>query len=167
MKGPLFHLAIRAHLLKILGRIRLGTFNVNGDLPTQDLGAWVRGSDSGADKFLPPLKVSSEITLGESIKTKGGEHGIVRRYVALPTLTHLHGIDEISEDPDVLVLGFQELDLSAGALLYSTETFRENAWTSAVFAGLGEKVELYDKVSRCGHSSVQPNENATRSLAFW
>ena len=73
----------------------------------------------------------------------------------------MHHLDEIgatSDDPDVIVVGFQELDLSAGALLYSTETLRENAWTSAVFAGLGEKRELYDKVSHDGYSSVKSNE---------
>lgn len=74
----------------------------------------------------------------------------------LPTLTHLYGIDDTS-DPDILVVGFQELDLSAGALLYSTEMIRENAWTSAVFAGLGEKIELYDKVSHNEYSSVKVN----------
>jgi hypothetical protein len=46
---------------------------VNGNLPTQDLGAWVGGSDHDADKMLPPLKKLSEITLGES-DDKGGEH---------------------------------------------------------------------------------------------
>ena len=51
------------------------------------------------------------------------------------------------EDPDVIVLGFQELDLSAGALLYSTETTREDAWLNAVLAGLGEKAVEYEKVS--------------------
>lgn len=83
--------------------------------------------------------------------------GIARRYSMLPTLTHLCGIDEIS-DPDILVVCFQELDLSAGALLYSTEALRENAWTSAVSAGLGEKLELYDKVSHDGYSFVRTNE---------
>lgn len=53
-------------------------------------------------------------------------------------------------DPDILVLGFQELDLSTEALLYSTSTFREDAWTTAIFAALGEKAVLYHKVwSRC------------------
>ena len=55
-------------------------------------------------------------------------------------------VQEESTDPDILVLGFQELDLSAGALLYSSETTREDAWCVAVFAGLGEKAELYQKV---------------------
>jgi len=55
----------------ILGRIRLGTFNVNGNLPTQDLGAWVRGSDNDVDKLIPSLKKLPDITLGESDKKQG------------------------------------------------------------------------------------------------
>ena len=52
-----------------------------------------------------------------------------------------------NEDPDLLVLAFQELDLSTGALLYSVETTREDAWCTAALAGLGEKAEGYEKVS--------------------
>ena len=48
-------------------------------------------------------------------------------------------VPEDSSDPDMLVLGFQELDLSTEALLYSTKTVREEAWCVAIFAGLGEK----------------------------
>ena len=55
---------------------------------------------------------------------------------------------EEEDDPDLIVLGFQELDLSTGALLYYTETTREDAWYSAVLAGLGEKAVEYDKVSQ-------------------
>lgn len=50
------------------------------------------------------------------------------------------------DDPDMLVLGFQELDLSTEALIYSTSTAREEAWTLAVFAALGEKAVKYEKV---------------------
>jgi len=50
-------------------------------------------------------------------------------------------------DPDFLIAAFQELDLSAEALIYSTKTIREDTWTLAIMAALGEKVELYDKVS--------------------
>lgn len=50
------------------------------------------------------------------------------------------------EDQDIFVLAFQELDLSTGALLYSTEATREDAWTTAIFAALGEKGEMYEKV---------------------
>jgi inositol polyphosphate 5-phosphatase INPP5B/F len=53
---------------------------------------------------------------------------------------------EVDRDPDMIVLGFQELDLSAEALLYSTGTMREDAWFMAVMAGLGEKGALYEKV---------------------
>ncbi len=56
-------------------------------------------------------------------------------------------VPEDPSDPDMLVLGFQELDLSTEALLYSTTTAREEAWCMAVFAGLGEKAVLYEKVS--------------------
>lgn len=54
------------------------------------------------------------------------------------------------QDPDLIVLGFQELDLSAGALLYSTETTREDAWVTAALAGLGEKAVDYEKVRVLG-----------------
>ena len=101
---------------------------------------------------------NSQKSLSENPTTRRVSIGIARRHLALPTLTHLHEIDESSDHPDIIVVGFQELDLSAGALLYSTEAFRENAWTSAVLAGLGEKLELYDKVSHNGYSSVEANE---------
>lgn len=50
------------------------------------------------------------------------------------------------KDPDILVLGFQELDLSTEALLYTTSTLKEDEWLTAIFAGLGEKRVLYEKV---------------------
>ena len=62
-----------------------------------------------------------------------------------PTATRMD-IREDAGDADVIVLGFQELDLSTEALLYSTSTAREDAWCEAVFAGLGEKAVLYEKV---------------------
>lgn len=48
--------------------------------------------------------------------------------------------------PDIFALGFQELDLSTEALLYSTSSTREDAWCVAAFAALGEKGPLYEKV---------------------
>lgn len=51
-----------------------------------------------------------------------------------------------SDLTDVYVLGFQELDLSAEALIYSTNNFREEAYTKAILAALGEKAVLYEKV---------------------
>jgi len=46
----------------------------------------------------------------------------------------------------MLILGFQELDLSTEALIYSTSTAREDAWCTAIFAALGEKGDMYEKV---------------------
>ena len=51
-------------------------------------------------------------------------------------------------DPDMFVLGFQELDLSAEALIYYSSSAREDAWCHAIFAALGEKVIKYEKVRR-------------------
>lgn len=50
------------------------------------------------------------------------------------------------DDPDIFVLGFQELDLSAEALIYYVSTVREDAWCHAIFAALGEKAVKYEKV---------------------
>lgn len=79
-EDPFIFLVIRTHIFRVLQRIRLGTFNVNGKLPTQALGAWVRGSDHDTDKLIPPLKKLSEITLGES-DTKEGKY---RHYSTMP-----------------------------------------------------------------------------------
>ncbi|KNZ81328.1 Inositol polyphosphate 5-phosphatase OCRL-1 [Termitomyces sp. J132] len=94
-------------------KIRIGTFNVNGKLPSQDLSSWIlsQASTSSANVFSNSL--SKNIS---------------------PTAANL------------LVLGFQELDLSTEALIYSSATAREDAWCRAVFAALGEKMELYEKL---------------------
>lgn len=49
-------------------------------------------------------------------------------------------------EPDLLVLGFQEVDLSTEALLYTTSTLKEDQWLTAILASLGEKRVLYEKV---------------------
>lgn len=54
--------------------------------------------------------------------------------------------DTNDPDPDIFVLGFQELDLSAEALIYYASTAREDAWCLAIFAALGEKAINYEKV---------------------
>lgn len=78
-------------------------------------------------------------------------------------------VSEDHSDPDMLVLGFQELDLSAEALLYSTKTIREDAWCMAVFAGLGEKAVLYEKVGAqisCRVFAVRPPCDPALMLLF-
>jgi phosphatidylinositol-bisphosphatase len=47
----------------------------------------------------------------------------------------------------MLVVAFQELDLSTEALFYSVGPAREDAWTAAILAALGEKAEQYEKVT--------------------
>ena len=54
--------------------------------------------------------------------------------------------DTDDPDPDIFVLGFQELDLSAEALIYYASTAKEDAWCHAIFAALGEKAIKYEKV---------------------
>ena len=50
-----------------LNSLRLGTFNVNGKLPSQDLFAWIQGSTTFSAS-LPPLKKLSPLSLGENEK---------------------------------------------------------------------------------------------------
>lgn len=175
-------------------RVRIGTFNVNGKLPSQDLAMWVQGQISGASnpkgpQYIPPLpdvspfkvedptsspldRAVSDLavadkndasSLKESIHTSvshasdstlvqhGPETTAQKGPDAALEQSEPDGVDKSANimqgDPDVIVLGFQELDLSTGALLYSTETTREDAWFSAAMAGLGEKAEHYEKVS--------------------
>lgn len=163
----------------------MGTFNVNGKTPSQDLAAWVSGSThptpdktnpdlplrpsfqhrSERDELnavgmalLPPLRRLSSFSIDEvhSSMSLPFKCSLIS-CALLPTKPHLDGsvadastnlgpppIDDPT--PDIIVLGFQELDLSAEALLYSTSTVREDAWCAAVFAGLGETRENYVKV---------------------
>lgn len=64
------------------------------------------------------------------------------------TIEKVAETNEEAEDrePDLLVVGFQELDLSTEALIYSYTTTKEEQWLSSIFAGLGEVQEEYIKV---------------------
>ncbi|TFK84297.1 DNase I-like protein [Polyporus arcularius HHB13444] len=163
-------------------KIRVGTFNVNGKFPSQDLSAWVRGDVARPPAaFIPPLKELSPLSLGEGQKnpieetlaaedpgngqppdaTSSETRSLstvsdATTYVNLSVDTQSAetavsdappDVPEDPSDPDMLVLGFQELDLSTEALLYSTKTAREQAWCMAAFAGLGEKAVLYEKLA--------------------
>ena len=137
----------------------MGTFNVNGKMPSQDLSTWVQsrvsatptfgnkdaGKEEGKGVFIIypfvsflPFYSCSDSTLAETQSLRTTESD-----TTAPTIT------TTDFDPDILALGFQEIDLSTEALLYSTSTTREDAWTLAIFAGLGEKGELYEKVRLC------------------
>ena len=76
----------------------------------------------------------------------------LRENSSLPDITDERSFGE----PDILVLGFQELDTSTEALLYATTTLKEDAWLTAIFAALGEKRVLYEKV--LPHYSMPPDQ---------
>ncbi|KAF8624682.1 hypothetical protein AX17_007013 [Amanita inopinata Kibby_2008] len=125
--------------------IRIGTFNVNGKNPSQDLSTWVRGmpSENVPDGF-SSLSLNDDKPLDE--RMTGSTLNTSRVDVFLKKLSDELADNETDSAPDLLVLGFQELDQSAEALLYSTTATREEAWCAAVFAALGEKGPEYDKL---------------------
>lgn len=118
-----------------LNRLRVGTFNVNGKPPLEDLAAWTRGPESFASK-LPPLQNLSPLSIGLSERPPSD----LRRASS-------SNASSLDRDPDIFVFGFQELDLSTEALLYSTSTIKEDSWTAAIFASLGSKASQYTKVT--------------------
>ncbi|KAF7343256.1 Inositol polyphosphate 5-phosphatase OCRL-1 [Mycena venus] len=132
-------------------KIRIGTFNVNGSLPSQDLSSWVGGSANQMDPFIPPLKDISPLSMGEVAKNPFESPAPAPIPESEPKPAALGEKDPVHTDaesgPDLLVLGFQELDLSAEALLYTTSTSKEEAWYTAVFAALGPQAELYEKLA--------------------
>ena len=132
-------------------RLKIGTFNVNGKIPSQDLSQWIRPQNSkpptNVTMTLPPIKNISPFTLTNedvqdylALKEKGDKNTKV---------TVEEGTDGKESDPDILVFGFQELDVSAEALLISYTTDREDMWLDSIFSALGEAGESYTKV--CFH----------------
>ncbi|KAH0578595.1 hypothetical protein H2248_003736 [Termitomyces sp. 'cryptogamus'] len=130
-------------------KIRIGTFNVNGKLPSQDLSSWIlsQASTSSANVFSNSLSKNISPTAASGLAKKS----IDSPFKVVDPTTRIHDTSGqmsnlANTDPDLLVLGFQELDLSTEALIYSSATAREDAWCRAVFAALGEKMELYEKL---------------------
>ncbi|KAG1867495.1 Endonuclease/exonuclease/phosphatase [Suillus tomentosus] len=127
--------------------IRTGTFNVNGKMPSQDLSPWLRPTkrNSEISGWISPLKAISPLDI---LPNPVDEHMTTSLGASSATLAHASLNDDAKvSDPDLLVLGFQELDLSTEALLYATSTVREDAWVEAILAGLGERGILYEKLA--------------------
>jgi len=66
-------------------RMRLGTFNVNGKMPSQDLSAWVQKSVKGPEPNtvappLPPVKNISPLSLKEVVRNRFTWRGLPRIY---------------------------------------------------------------------------------------
>jgi inositol polyphosphate 5-phosphatase INPP5B/F len=122
----------------------VGTFNVNGKLPAQDLSTWL-GSvlpSSHANHNEQKHSTPSDKGTGEAIFL----HGF--RTVAHSSI--FAGMEEgqtSAPEADMLVLAFQEVDLSTEAFFNFIGSAREDAWTVAILAGLGDKAELYEKVN--------------------
>ncbi|KAF9238067.1 DNase I-like protein [Melanogaster broomeanus] len=125
-------------------KIRLGSFNVNGKAPSQDLSPWLRSSATQQRDeagWISPLKLSPIKFTPDPLHQRPTTS---ERYLH-PELDESNSRARIADtqgfgDPDLFVLGFQELDLSTEALLYTTSTLKEDAWLTAIFAALGEKL---------------------------
>lgn len=99
------------------------------------------------------LWLTAEVSLPDAVSVDSTPSSLAENtssdtlVVGAPQKTNC-GIERVDPDPDpdILVLGFQELDLSVEALLYSVSTVREDAWCTAAFAALGEKGDMYEKV---------------------
>ncbi|THH05204.1 hypothetical protein EW145_g4967 [Phellinidium pouzarii] len=121
-------------------RIRIGTFNVNGKTPSQDLSPWIRPQhrkstvDGSTQPTLPPLKAISPLSM-TSLAVP--DYFSAEEETVVDKDKDGSNLDSDGE-PDMIVLGFQELDLSTEALLYSYTTTREDMWLEAIFASLGE-----------------------------
>ncbi|KAF5350453.1 hypothetical protein D9756_008648 [Leucocoprinus leucothites] len=124
--------------------LRVGTFNVNGKMPSQDLSSWIQGTM--ASTSLSQITASSP-TPFEDMALNKSESKISLGSTAATTLIAESADADSDTSPDILVLGFQELDLSTEALIYSTGTAREDAWCMAIFAALGEKAVQYEKLT--------------------
>lgn len=117
--------------------IRTGTFNVNGKLPFQDLSTWLGAmppsSGTKIDKRRHSTPLSGELSPGGTS--------------VLPLEGQSNKASLTMSETDLLVVALQEVDQSTEALFYTTSPAREDAWTAAILATLGEKAEEYEKVS--------------------
>ncbi|KAJ7700407.1 Endonuclease/exonuclease/phosphatase [Mycena rosella] len=132
-------------------RVRIGTFNVNGNLPSQDLSSWLGTSaPSAKTAFIPPLAEVSPFSVaepaGDPFEDPAGEKELAAAKKEVAPAEKTADADP-DTSPDLLVLGFQELDLSTEALIYAASAAREDAWCGAVFAALGERAGLYEKLA--------------------
>lgn len=72
-----------------------------------------------------------------------------RYYVAANTsvFAGTEGQEGQASEADMLVLGFQEIDHSTEAFFNFPGRAKEDAWTTAILAALGDKAERYEKVN--------------------
>ncbi|KZV85961.1 DNase I-like protein [Exidia glandulosa HHB12029] len=86
----------------------------------------------------PPTRGATLPAPGKVDGTNVTVPDIVR--VDSPTpIGHRASVTKDETEPDILVVGFQELDLSTEALLYREDPAREEAWTAAIIEALGQR----------------------------
>ncbi|KIJ16415.1 hypothetical protein PAXINDRAFT_132353 [Paxillus involutus ATCC 200175] len=138
-------------------KIRIGSFNVNGKNPSQDLSPWLRSSVSQSQEkaaWISPLQLSPVELSSDPLHQGPSANSVAtisEQYLRLEIGRNDAPVSAAETrdigDPDLFVLGFQELDLSTEALLYATSTSKEDVWVTAIFAALGEKGVLYEKLA--------------------
>jgi inositol polyphosphate 5-phosphatase INPP5B/F len=138
---------------------RIGTFNVNGKMPAEDLDlrTWVLGSaqpvatgDADAKTLLSLPDISPfAVPALDPLSKQTTDTDDAAATPLPPSPPEMVDEPPTYEDlPDLFVFGFQELDLSTGALIYATPATREDAWTKAIGRAM-KGIGPYVKASKC------------------
>ena len=134
----------------------MGTFNVNGKSPAQDLSTWLgngppssRVNNNEQKPLIPPLRKPSPLSLSEK---ETGEASLLHGYyvvahASVSAETGAQNANASTSEADMLITGFQEIDHSTEAFLNFAGHAREEVWTEAILAALGDKAERYEKVN--------------------
>jgi phosphatidylinositol-bisphosphatase len=127
----------------------VGTFNVNGKSPAQDLSTWL-GNEPPSSHVNNNEQKSP---LSPSEKETGEANPLHGYYVVAHTsvIAGTEGQEASTPEADMLVVGFQEIvtvvDHSAEAFFNLAGHAREEAWAVAILAALGDKADRYEKVN--------------------
>lgn len=113
----------------------VGTWNVNGKLTSEDLSLWLLSESIVSGQPVPPSPPPKDHA---SRSSDGNNHNNKK----LPKLKK----ETIASLPDLYVIGFQELDLSAEAFLLN-DSPREDFWSLAIENGLKDYAGFYHKVA--------------------
>lgn len=128
---------------------------MNGKFPTQDLSTWLgnespslRVNNNEQKHFIPS---SGELSPPSLRERKAGEASLLHGYYVL-TLTFMFAGTEgqgqaSTPEADMFIMGFQEIDHSTEAFFNFAGGAREEAWTTAILAALGDRAERYEKVN--------------------
>lgn len=136
--------------------IRIGTFNVNGKAPSQDLFPWVRPQTKRViDRQKASLPEIPRISPLSSSVTKTANSEKIS-YFDDDDSDKSEGMD--NEESDILVFGFQELDLSTEAFLYGSGAVSTSATTTDT-----DKITASRKVRPEGSLTTVDSKTSTSS----